>query len=224
MKKIIISKKEKITYTFGNETDKVDIPIVILQDDSLEKAITKIAIGIYYYHKFRKESVPSIEAIPYIWTNKKSLRFEFAEKDDIKIPINPWDFNIKNIDDYKLYTQNAKIIYNQDVLFMKSNINIVFINDLPTTLKPYYFPDSKIVWNPNYTLKEFMIESQSLYNLWNIIKDDVEEQRSFIFSKIRFIGTAKLNQNLIRPLSSIFDTMNTSSKFPFLFTTFICPE
>ena len=39
-------------------------------------------------------------------------------------------------------------------------------------------------------------------------KDDVEEQRSFIFSKIRFIGTAKLNQNLIRPLSSIFDTMN----------------
>ena len=211
-----ISKKEKISYTFGHESDNVDIPIIILQDDSLEKALTKIAIGIYYYHKFRKETLPSIDAIPYIWSTKRSLRFEFAEKDNIKLPVNPWDLNLSDIETYKIYTQNAKIIYNQDVLFMKSNINIVFINDLPNILKPYYFPDAKITWNPNYTLKEFMIESQSLYNLWNIIKNDPDEQRSFIFSKIRFIGTAKLKETLYSPLSSTFENMHTSSQFPFI--------
>ena len=104
-----ISKKEKISYTFGHESDKPDIPIIILQDDSLNKAITKIALSIVEYHSSRKEPIPQIDAIPYIWTNKESLRFEFSQK-DIKIPINPWDITTAEAEKLKTHIKNSQNI------------------------------------------------------------------------------------------------------------------
>jgi hypothetical protein len=213
-----ISKKEKISYTFGHESDNPDIPIIILQDDSLNKAITKITLGIVEYHSARKEPVPQIDAIPYIWTNKESLRFEFSQK-DIKIPINPWDITTAEAEKLKthaLTAQNVQILYNQDALFMKNTINIVFKNDISPSVHSYYFPDYKIIWKPNFTIKELIKESHTLYTLWNTIKNDPEEQRPFIFSKIRFIGNVKESALPISPLSVLFESIHTTSRVPFI--------
>jgi hypothetical protein len=39
-----LSETKQITYTFGVNND--DIPIVIFRDDTVEKALAKIALGI----------------------------------------------------------------------------------------------------------------------------------------------------------------------------------
>jgi hypothetical protein len=205
-----ISKKEQISYTFGHASDNPapDIPIVIFQDDSLNKALTKIALGIQYYHTARNEPVPSIDGIPYIWTNKKSLRFEFPQS-SVPIPVNPWD-------NLKTDAPISQILYNQDSLFMKTSVNIVFKNDISTSLYPYYFPDAKVTWKPSYTLKEFVKESDALYNLWNISKNEPDEHRPFIYSKLRFVGHAKVKATSTTPLSVLFKNMHTSERFPFI--------
>jgi hypothetical protein len=216
-----ISKKDKILYTFGQESDNPDIPIVIFQDDSLNKAITKIAAGIVQYHNALKEPIPSIDAIPYIWSNKKSLRFDFLEKQNNKklqntIPVNPWDVNLSNIDDLKAFIQTTQISYNQDLLFKKNDINIVFKNDISSKLYPYYFPDYKITWKPKYSLKELIKESTTLSTLWNIDTDDIEDYQTFIFSKVRFIGSIKYKPERRLLLSEIFNTIHTSQQIPFI--------
>jgi len=192
----------KITYSFGHESQNPDIPILIFHDDSLEKAITKIALGIYNYHKERNEKklIPSIDAIPYLWTNKESLRFE-----NKTYPINPW--NTQSIDN-----KNTQIQYNDESLFMKKFVNIVFINDIPSKLIQFYFPDSNDKWKPKYIFKEFINETKYLYNLWNIPQNEPDEQRKFIFSKVRFIGKIKLKDSLL----NLFENTRTSVQVPFI--------
>ena len=197
-----VNPNTKITYRFGHQSENPDIPIVIFQDDSLEKAITKIALGIYNYHKERdeKDMIPSIDAVPYIWTNKLSLRFEKKG-----LPVNPW--NAKDI-----ILTDSTIHYADESLFMKKIVNIVFINNIPSKIKDFYFPDRSVTWKPKYKFKEFINESKSLYELWNIPQNEAEEQRKFIFSKVQFHGKIKLKD----PLRSIFENTRTSSQFPFI--------
>jgi len=198
-----VKPDKKITYTFGHISENPDIPIVIFQDDPLEKAITKIALGIYNYHKQRDEStlVPSIDAVPYIWANKKSLRFEKQG-----IPVNPW--NADNISQ----TADYPIQYNDETLFMKKIAHVVFINDVPTKIKNVYFPDSHVKWKPKYKFKEFINESSSLFDLWNISQNEPAEQRSFLYSKVRIVGKFNLKESL----SYIFENTRTSAQVPFI--------
>ena len=199
----LLNKKDKVTYTFGHESDNPDIPILILQDDSVEKAITKIALGIFNYHTARKEQAPSIHAIPYIWSKKEALRFEVSN-----IAINPWNF--EKGDEGKKGDMTIK--YNDETLFMKTTVNIVFINDVPDNLKAYYFPDRNIEWKPKFTFKEFIKESDALYSLWNIQQNEAKEHRTFLFSKVRFIGKIQMKSSLI----DIFQNTHSSREVPFI--------
>jgi hypothetical protein len=199
-----ITKKRKITYTFGPESSEPDIPIIIFQDDSLTKTLTKIALGIREYHLARKESAPSIDSVPYFWSGKKSLRFELPKE----IPANPWMFEEKS-----KATAAAQITYVTDALFMKTSVNVIFKNDAPEKLWPIYFPDAATKWRPVFTMKEFLKEYDGLYALWNIEQAIREEQRTFTFSKIRFVGKLK---NITKSLSETFEQMHSSAQFPFI--------
>jgi len=207
-----ISKKEKISYKFGDVKYNPDIPLVIFQDDSLNKAITKIAYGILQYHKVRGESLPNITSIPYIWVNNKSLRFEL----DSDIPANPWN----NEEDITKINKNKQINYIEDSIIIHKTLNIVFINDIPEKLIPYYFPDGNTKWKPEFSVKEIFKESKNLNDLWNIIENDPDEKRSFVFSKLRFIGNINKifkndSINKSNYLDILFETIHTSSQFPF---------
>ena len=211
-----ISKKEKISYKFGDKSDNPDIPLVIFQDDSLNKALTKIAIGIIEYHKIRKEDVPSIHKIPYVWTNNKSLRFELNPN----ITANPWNMDLDKLPAIK----TEQINYIKDSLLINKTINIVFEDDIPDKLKTYYFPE-KVNWKPEYSKTEIFKESKNLYNLWNIVQNEPEEKRTFVFSKLRFFSDININKYLsnyelthinTKFLSLLFENIHTSTQFPFI--------
>lgn len=193
-----INSTTKKTYIFGKNKD---IDICIFNDDTIIKAINKIAVGIHSV-----DSSVSLNSIPFLWfgnKNNNSLRFNL-------------DTTIKNpfIDTIKQPKPNVNIIYKNDELFNLTNVNIVFLSDLinekiDTNTINALFPEKKTKWNYD-SYKIIKDESARLYNLWLLGKIDVPE--NYTIHRINLISKVAFDKNI----STIFHNTKCNSKVQFM--------
>ena len=202
-----LNSNTKKTYYFSKDGNgngngngnKIDI--CIFKDDTIIKAINKIAVGIH-----NLDSSVSLASVPFIWWKNKNLRFDL-------------DFIIKNpfSDNIKLDKTNANIVYKNYDLFDIQEVNIVFLSDLTNENVNknninILFPDRKDKWNyDNY--KVMKDESNNLYNIWLRGKQDTYD--IFTIRRINLIANIKLsvtNNSII----DIFNNNKCNSKLQFM--------
>jgi len=192
-----INSTTKKTYIFGKDRD---IDICIFKDDTIIKALNKIAVGIHSI-----DSTVSLNTIPFVWQHNNNLRFDL-------------DTVIKNpfTDVIKQSKQNVNIIYKNDELFNLTNVNIVFLSDLEkenisvNTINTL-FPEKKTKWNYD-SFRIIKDESDRLYNLWLLGKKDVPE--NYTIYRINLISKVLFDSN--KTLSNIFHNTKCNSKVQFM--------
>ena len=198
----------KITYKFGNHGD---ISIPIFQDDTIERALAKIAVGIHAYHEKRNEpdKRPSLDVAPYAWHKRRSVRFAWALKDNQKtIPANPWQ--LETTDAKAIADALANVKYFDADLLGLSEIDIAFREDVPVHLSqhPAYFPDVATKWKLP-SLAALTKETAMLEDIWNAGEN---KDLSLAVTKARFV--AKLPQVIMT--RDVFESTSVSSKTPFM--------
>lgn len=193
---------EKIPYTFGVEKD---VPISIFQDDTVEKALSKIALGIHAYHKNRDESamMPSLDSAPYAWFKKRSLRFQWG--DDAS---NPWD--ARDVDAADGAKKTLK--YKDDELFGLREVNVVFLSDLPLEKQqdPRFFPDVAVKWKPP-TFEALTKEAKLLEGIWTKGSTSGESD-NVVLTKCRMIARSRTTLFI----TDLFEKMSATARVPFL--------
>ena len=202
-----IKKNEVKKYIFGIDADKADIPLIIFQDDTILKTLTKIAIGI---HEYDKQNPVNLKTIPYAWHKNKILRFErLSGGADAAIPINPWD-------GISLRKDRKEIINYTDNAFLNINeIHIVFASDLPA-INEVYFPNSSVEWKINATYDSLKKESDFLYDIYNNNTDSIDYS-NFIYTRVKYTGNiTKWRESKKLDCSQLFDKMHSTSDVPFI--------
>lgn len=185
-----ISDKETKVYIFNNEDDTTNI---ILNDDTIEVAINKIAAFIA-----KDEGIENFKH--YAWNSKGPILFTIKRRYWNGYNINPYlssDHNSQELNESIQYN------FNLQSLFTLQSFNIVFIRDLPENLQKNQYYTSDINLN---TYEYYKKHNDKLLELVNIKPINVNKLSSF-YSRILFQGKMK---NMIL-LSELFDNLHTSN-------------
>jgi hypothetical protein len=170
----------RTTYTFG---DGEQIPLVIFADDTVERAISKIAVGITEYHAQRQEPTPSLATVPYVWTKRAVLRIDVPNR--AGYPIQPWSAVELPVEVPSHATQ-----YREGDLFARDEVHVVFASDLPEHMRahPIYFPDAQVSWKPP-SLDSLQKETALLLRIWR--EGEKRKVERVSVTKLRWIAHAK---------------------------------
>ena len=164
-------------WTSGSITKEYEINIPLFNDDTNGVVITKIALDIH-----RQDPTADISKIPYVWANKDrhSVGFNLGS---FRAPLNPWDTDIPKA------PERYTLISLSDVIWTPHNtLNIVFVNDVPETIKahPAYFP---IKTKISDTYDKISKEAVALKTVWDAQAD--AQTYGIQYRKITFIGSVQ---------------------------------
>ena len=207
-----IGKEDVRVYHFGNE-DVNGVPLYIFEDDTIERVINKIAVGIHQYHISRGEEsfVPSLQVKPYLWTPKRgSLRFERKTESDVALPINPWDSHGTNEpNDLRIVFQEQQFV--GDVI---QDLHVVFASDIITqwsSLPKLFFPDATARWKaPSF--ESLIAEDKLVVQAWELGEALHKSPKHVVVTKATFETKTKYKPDL----PQLFQHISTSNKIPFI--------
>ena len=193
-----ITQNNKKTYKFDPNDSKY---IPIFADDTIEIAITKIALIIASFN----EDETNLDYLPYVWTDKKQLRTKF----NVKFPINPWK--------YKNPIGNVSTTYIDNEIFDEKEVNILFYNDASEIIQkaPFYFPDKSVKWTPTDSLQKLKNQANLLYDTWKLSENINTIKHTFTYTKVEF-NNDEIQIKTNTTLDSIFENTNTSDMVPFI--------
>lgn len=162
----------------------------IFRDDTVDKALTKIALVINSL-----DATVKLDTQPFAWWKNRGLRFVVSSKFTT-----PFDYSPQ---------QMKSITYTNSDLFDLSEVNVMFMSDVSPKLQ-YLFPDKDSGWKPD-TLADLKEESTKLYAIWNLGKIPENERIEFLLSRSQFSATtAPIN------ITEVFESTHTSQNIPFL--------
>ncbi|NBO72155.1 hypothetical protein EBV26_16990, partial [bacterium] len=183
-----ISKNDKKTYS------SQDFDIKIFDDDTIEKALVKIAFAIAHI----ENDSDLAQYIPYAWTKSECIRFN-----NFQLSINPWEQSIKPPSKVLINYNNNKLIGPIRTLY------ITFWKDADFSNKEHYFPDV-----PNYSLTSYNYDNlvKDSGKLARIFADDfVISPTSLIHSKIRYAASVNVDN-----IDALFNSVTSSQLVPLI--------
>lgn len=187
------------------------IPLHLFEDDTIERIVNKIAVGIHQYHVSKGELAlaPLLQVKPYVWTPKHgSLRFERKTESNVALPVNPWEArSVTEPRDLRIVFQEQRFV--EDAI---QDVHVVFASDLQgQPLSGIFFPDATVPWKAP-TLDALIAEDTPVVRAWELGEALHNTPKLIIVTKATF--EAKTTH---RPdLTDLFQRISTSKQIPFV--------
>jgi hypothetical protein len=188
---------------------QVAVPLFV--DDTVEKVLAKIALGIDQYHADRREDRlrPSLDHAPFAWHKSRVLRFD-RPRDLAGLPANPW--KMSQDERAAVPGASAQVAYREgDLVGDVQVLDVLFWSDAPDFIRqhPAFFPDARIEWKPP-RLSALAAEAALLEEVWSQGEDGAGPAPAL--TRVRFVAETGTNWDLF----ALFEAWHASKEAPLL--------
>lgn len=195
-----------LVYEFGK-----DVPLYLFEDDTIERIVNKVAVGIHQFHisKGEPQLAPALQAKPYIWNKKRgSIRFDMKVQDTVVKLGSPWESlrETEQPDTRYVFKEQGLI---DDAVF---DLHVVFASDMTAKLPVMFFPDaSGATWKAS-SFDSLVAEDKLALKAWQMGEELLPNAARVIVTKATF--EAKLSD--VPNLPELFERISTTQKIPFM--------